>query len=114
MFLGPASLRPHLRAPLLVACLAVSCHVSLSGQDSPQGSSEAPEPKSSAQGDVYKPLGPSIFPLYQHYLRTSDNTTVRNLLYLYTTADNPNGSWARLLVPFFYREHQTAPPKDLF
>ena len=29
--------------------------------------------------DAYKPLGPSLFPLYEHYLRTADGTSVRNI-----------------------------------
>ena len=67
-----------------------------------------------ARADVYRPLGPSFFPFYEHYLRTADLTEVRNVLYLYTAADNPGGDWSRLLVPIFYREHSARLQRDLF
>ncbi len=75
---------------------------------------EPPAARVEARGDAYRPLGPELFPFYEHYLRTADSTEIRNILHLYTSADNPNGSWSRLLVPFFYREHATSPPADLF
>ncbi|HVR74396.1 MAG TPA: hypothetical protein VMT52_08700, partial [Planctomycetota bacterium] len=66
------------------------------------------------QGDAYRPLGPELFPFYQHYLRTADNTTIRNILYLYTSHESPDGSWATLLAPLFYRGHTTAPESNTF
>jgi hypothetical protein len=79
----------------------------------PRTGGEPAAPKPAEPGDIHRPLGPPLFPFYQHYLRTADQTTVRNILYLYASTDNPNGSWSRLLVPFFYREHSEAPPRDL-
>ena len=73
-------------------------------ENEPPVASSEPGP-AEARADVYRPLGPSLFPLYEHYLRTADLTEVRNLLYLYTATDNPGGDWSRLLVPIFYREH---------
>src|SRR5687768_4401523 len=61
------------------------------------------------QGDAYRPLGPELFPFYQHYLRTADNTTVRNILYLYTSQESPDGTWSTLLAPIFYRSHTASP-----
>ncbi len=60
-------------------------------------------PPSVPRDDAYRPLGPELFPLYQHYLQTADQTEVRNVLYLYASSDNPNGTWSRLLVPLFLR-----------
>jgi hypothetical protein len=68
----------------------------------------------SGPGDAFKPIGPQLFPLYQHYLRTADATTVRNVLYLYTSTEGAAGSWSRLVVPAFYVEHLVDPPQERF
>ena len=61
---------------------------------------------------AHRPLGPNLFPLYEHYLRTADDTTVRNLLYLYVATDSPSGSWSTLVTPFFYRSHDAPTAED--
>jgi hypothetical protein len=64
------------------------------------------------EGDAYRPVGPTLFPLYEHYLQTADNTTVRNILYLYVSTDSPDGSSSTLLAPFFYRSHDVPAAED--
>jgi len=84
---------------------AVAAFVSLlapPGLAQPGAPADAPQPPP-PRSDAYRPLGPELFPLYQHYLQTADSTEVRNVLYLYASTDNPNGNWSRLLAPLFYR-----------
>ncbi len=92
------------RAALLLVTLLPH---SAASQD-PASSPAAP------RDDAYRPLGPDLFPLYQHYLRTADQTEVRNVLYLYASTDNPGGSWSRLLAPLFFRSVSSEPKESLF
>ncbi len=72
---------------------------------------ESPDQLISPLGDAYQPLGPQLFPLYEHYLRKADNTTVRNLLYVYRTTHRPppNASHSVLLAPLFYFREDERP-----
>ncbi len=79
----------------------------------PDGAASA-DPPPSDRGDVYEWLGPQLFPLYEHYYRTADETTVRNILYLYRTTSRPDGSYSRLLAPFFYRSENVDPKSSTF
>ena len=69
--------------------------------DSPD---ESPDQLTSPPVDAYQWIGPQLFPLYEHYRRTADNTTVRNLLYIYrsTYRPPPDESRSVLLAPLFY------------
>ncbi|MGH9362075.1 MAG: hypothetical protein ACRD2T_09170, partial [Thermoanaerobaculia bacterium] len=57
-----------------------------------------------------RPLGPSLFPLYDHYLRTADDTEVRTVFFFYHSTqrrNRPDGS--RLLLPLYYWQRQEEP-----
>lgn len=114
---------------LWLSCYAVVLVAPLGAQDAaapPQGTPEieTQPPRTGSQtssgslslsaGDtsVHKPLGPQLFPFYEHYERTQDGTRVRNILYLYQTTANEDGSWSRLLAPFFFRGHSVRPPEE--
>ena len=71
---------------------------------------EAPATKPSGQV-VERPIGPQLFPFYQHYERQPEGTTIRNILYLFTTTRNED-DWSLLLLPFFYRAHEESPPSE--
>lgn len=65
------------------------------------------------RSDAYRPLGPNLFPLYQHYLRTADDTEVVNLLYLYArTRSRATGGGSLFLFPLFYSADDPEAPSD--
>ncbi|MBI4605774.1 MAG: hypothetical protein HY721_27730, partial [Planctomycetes bacterium] len=86
-------------------------------QEAAPGGPAAPgaEPPRTAPppSDAYRPLGPELFPFYQHYLRTADSTEIRNVLYLYGSTEDPRGNWSRFLAPLFLRAHEAEPRSDL-
>ena len=58
------------------------------------------------------PLGPSLFPLYSHSLRTSDRTDLKTIFFLYHSSDRLDGTArSRLLAPLFYWQRQDEPPE---
>ncbi|MBI4584554.1 MAG: hypothetical protein HY717_11100 [Planctomycetes bacterium] len=71
-------------------------------------------PKEPERPEAYRLLGPPLFPLYDHYLRTSDDTEVLNILYLYTSTRNPAGDASNLLFPFYYWIRKLEPPDRSF
>jgi hypothetical protein len=114
MIVRPATARWLVLALIVAAARRSAAAPADEEGGTPPPAGEPPPATAPAESaDIHRPLGPPLFPFYQHYLRTADSTTVRNILYLYASTDNPNGSWSRLLVPFFYREHSVAPPRDL-
>lgn len=81
---------------------------------------EAPIPSSDdgqdeatvGEADVYRPLGPNLFPFYVHELRTSDQTEITEVLWLFGHTSSPDGSSSLRLLPFFWRVHEVDPPDD--
>src|SRR5688572_13261884 len=62
-------------------------------------------------GDAIRPMGPSLFPIYDHYLRTADATEVRTVFFLYHATDGVRtGDTSRLLFPLYYWQRQSQPP----
>ena len=76
------------------------------------GSPNGVEARDPPRSDVYKPIGPQLFPLYQHHLRTRDDTKILSMLYVFRSTSNPQGDWSRLALPFFYRSHTESPPEE--
>jgi hypothetical protein len=60
----------------------------------------------------YRPLGPQLFPFYEHYVRGEDETRVRHVLYFFQKTDGKDGSSSHLLLPFFYHQQQVDPPES--
>ena len=81
-------------------------------EDGAAPSTERP-PQPVPTGDSYRPIGPQLFPLYEHYLRTGEQTEVKNVLYLFRTTKSPRSS-STLFAPFYYTEHGTSRPSDRF
>lgn len=106
------TLRPAAALLLLLGCVlpAGSC---LSAREPPADVPRAPAPPpAESEPDSYRPLGPNLFPLYTHELRTSDETEILQVLGLYRETSRPDGSGSRLLLPLFYQEHSVDPPRD--
>ncbi|HLU47594.1 MAG TPA: hypothetical protein VK116_05905, partial [Planctomycetota bacterium] len=78
---------------------------------------DAPSPNANGvaageTADLYRPLGPNLFPFYVHELRTSDQTEITEVLWLYGSTSRPDGSSSLRILPFFWRVHQVEPPDD--
>ncbi len=69
-----------------------------------------------AQSDAIRPLGPSLFPIYDHHLRTRDDTEVKTIFFfLYqSTLRRGTGDRSLLLLPFFYWQRFAAPEDRRF
>lgn len=80
----------------------------LRAQDEPAPEPISRSPITERSGDI-EPLGPSLFPFYDHYLRRSDQTEVLNVLYLYRSVTRPEGDHSTFLLPFYYHQHQEVP-----
>jgi hypothetical protein len=77
-------------------------------EPSPPAPAARPRPPGS---DTIEPLGPSLFPIYEHYHRGKDNTDVKTVFFLYHSTDRLDGQGkSRLLLPFFFWERQIEPP----
>ncbi len=97
--------------PTCLACALLLAGAPLRSQDetgAPPPRTERPDDP--GQPESYRLLGPPLFPFYDHYIRTSDQTEVLNVLYLYQSTRNPRGDASNLLFPFYYWARQKTPP----
>ena len=106
---------------LVIGCVLCGARPSgASGQEEPPANGPnaagppAGAPVNAPPTDAYRPLGPEVFPLYQHYLRTVDNTEVLNILYLFASTSNPNGSTSTLLAPLFFHARDVESAEQVF
>ena len=91
----------------------------LPAQEKPPDNPKAPAPaaapaeKPGVPADTIIPLGPNLFPLYSHNLRTADDTETKTVLSLYFGTDRRNSTdKSRFLLPFYFWERQADPPRN--
>ena len=75
----------------------------------PQQDPEVLPPLEEKKSEAYRLLGPPLSPFYDHYIRTSDQTEVLNILYLYQSSRSPLGNASNLLFPFYFWRYAPEP-----
>ncbi len=98
---------------VLAALLLGSLSSSIIAQEEKDETPLSESPITERTGNI-QPLGPPLFPFYDHYLRKSDQTEILNVLYLYRSTERPNGDESTFLLPFYYRQKQETPRDNRF
>jgi len=103
---------PGLLHPFIIAAtLLLTTSSFLAAAQEPPPAPRVPGSPPSAQGDAIRPLGPSLFPIYDHHLRTRDDTEVKTIFFFLYQSTFRRGTADRslMLLPFFYWQRFAVP-----